>query len=123
MATVTALKAKPKAKSRRDLAEELLGIEIANAELFGRIDGIKSDLKGIATSGGESFKEEFAGQGSVTVAGVKGKRFLGEAPELDPDAWLALPEKRREAMLANGLVKMVRNYSGAYYGAVTVKLF
>lgn len=108
---------------RRSLAEELVGIHARHAATFARIDELKTELKAIATDAGASFQEVIVGKGKVKVAGKKEKELLGEVPEVDAGKFVALTGAERKALLKGGIVKMVENWSGAYYGSVTVDLF
>jgi hypothetical protein len=118
--------AKPKTekpKTPRELAEELVGIHVANRATFGRIDELKELLKAAATAAGASIREVIPGQGKVAASGRKESEFRGDLPELDPAAWNALSESRRDKLIADGVVKIVPTWSKTYYGSVTVDLF
>lgn len=108
---------------RRSLAEELVGIHVKHAKDLGRVDELKTELKAIATDAGSSFQEVIVGQGKVKVAGEKAKQFLGNVPELVPEKFNALTKTEQNKLIKAGLVQIVENYSGAYYGRVTVDLF
>ena len=70
-----------------------------------------------------NFKEEFAGEGVVKVAGRKEGQLKGLMPELVADAFLKLSERRRDTLIESGLVKMAEVRSGTFYGSVTVEVF
>lgn len=43
--------------------------------------------------------------------------------ELDFQEWLKAPQRIRDSLIERGIVKKVTEYTGPYYGAVTVELF
>lgn len=104
----------------RELAEELLKLRAQHGPVFDREAELKSQLKDTAES---SFKETFAGVGEVHVSAKKAKQLTGTAPEIVAATFLELPKKEQNAMIKAGVVQIVDVFSGAYYGAVTVKLF
>lgn len=118
-----AVAAKPRDVTKmkpRELAEELVKIHRQYLPVFDREAELKSALKG-GTS--VNFKETFPGLGEVSVSAPKPERTEGEAPELIVSAFLELPEKRREKLIADGVVQKVLVKVGAYHGAVRVKTF
>jgi hypothetical protein len=108
---------------RRALAHELLGLHRKHGPDFARMEDIKRALRENATEGGENFKEEFAGEGAVKVAGKKDGTFKGIVPAIDPDIFLALSERRRATLVGQGIVKMTNTYGKPFYGSVTVEVF
>lgn len=104
----------------RELAEELVKLRAQHLHVFDREAELKSALKSGATA---NFKEVFAGVGEVAVSAAKTKEFKGQVPELIPSAYLELAEGKRKKLVDDGLVQVVEEYTGAYYGSVTVKLF
>ncbi len=108
---------------RRALAGELLGLHRRHGADFARMEDIKRALREIATDGGENFKEEFAGEGVVKVSGAKDGRFQGIIPEVAPETFLSLTEKRRASLVDQGIIRMAEKYSKPYYGSVTVEVF
>lgn len=112
---------KAKAPSRADLCKELLELRSANAAAFDRIEAIKTELKTIAGTEGK-FRETFVGLGYVSVSPEAGPKFKGDFPVVDVEAYKALTPARQAKLLEGGVVKIESQYSGAYYGAVTVKL-
>lgn len=104
----------------RELAEELVKLRAQHGPMFDRVDELKSALKSDAT---ENFKEVFAGIGEVSVSAPKKGKFKGTVPELVAEAYLKLPDARREKLIEQGLVANVDQYGGDYYGSVTVKMF
>jgi hypothetical protein len=106
---------------RDALCRELLGIEKKHAKDFARMDEIKSLLKGDAD--GVNFKITIDGLGTVNVSAPKDEHLDGTKQELVLEEFLALPDKRRQALMAQGLVATVEIWKRAYYGAVTTKLF
>jgi hypothetical protein len=107
---------------RRELVGELVGIYVKHRKDLERADGIKAELKQLATDAG-NFQEVIAGKGKVSVAGKKDKTFKGDLPVLDADKFKALTDAKREQLLAQGVVKIEPQYSGAFYGSVSVDLF
>jgi hypothetical protein len=112
--------AKPDSAS---LARELAKLRAEHATVFARDAELKSLLIEIAKSKGENFKEVATGLGTVNVSAPKEARCKGTAPELVIEAFLAAPERTRDNLIERGIVKIVEQWTGAYYGAVTVKLF
>lgn len=107
---------------RRLLAHELVAIHRKHEKALTRADELKAELKAIATDTG-NFQEVFPSEGTVKAAGEKEKQFLGNVPELVPESFNALSKTEQNKLIKAGLVKIVQNYSGAYYGRVTVALF
>lgn len=123
-ATATTRRAKPSAKvlaRRRELAEERLRIERKLKPHYDRIDTVDTELKTIATTAGEAFKEEFSGLGSVAVAPAAAAEFKGEVPQIVTEKWTALSEIERKRLLKSGLVVIERQFGKASHGRVTVK--
>jgi hypothetical protein len=108
---------------RRELVEELLDIHVDNRKIFERVDAIKAKLKKIATDSGVNFQEVIIDKGKVSVSGATDKRFIGEVPEVDAEAFLKLTEAKRARLLAGGIVRLVQKWAKAYYGKVTVETF
>ena len=117
----TKAKATLKASARAELCRELLDIELEHRAMFERMDAIKAQLKQIAGNDGQ-FREVFPGFGHVSVSPAKPKTFKGELPVLVGEAWLALKDTRRDKLIADGLVKIEPQFTGAYYGRVDVEL-
>lgn len=110
------------AKSRRALAEQLLGLQSKIAADLLKIDECKETLRGICEESGEGFTEEVAGRGTVEVKAASEPKFRGILPVLDPAAFLALPEKRRQALIENNIIAMTEQWSKATKPSVTVRL-
>lgn len=108
---------------RRALASELLGLHRKHGPDFARMEDIKRALREIATSDGENFKEEFAGEGVVKVAGKKDGALKGLMPEVIAESFLALSERRRSTLIDQGIVVMAEVRSKPFYGSVTVDVF
>src|SRR4051794_2635385 len=104
---------------RRALAHELVGIHRTHRIDLERADGIKAELKAIATADGEKFGEMFPGEGEVKVSGDKAAS--GVVPRVDAEAFLALSDARRQKLIDDGVI--VLEPARASYGRVTVKLF
>jgi hypothetical protein len=109
--------------SRRNSAKDLLDLERKIGADRARMEDLKRGLREIATDQDENFKEEFAGEGVVKVAGRKDGALKGILPVLDAEQFLGLSERRRETLLDGGLVKMEEQRSGTFYGSVTVEVF
>jgi hypothetical protein len=71
----------------------------------------------------DGFREIFADQGQVTVAGAKDKEFRGHVSEVDPKIFDALSEVKRQKLIDAGIIKIVAYYSRAFHGRVDVKTF
>lgn len=110
------------ALSRRVLAERLVDLQIEAEPILLKIDALKEQLREICTASGEAFKEEVAGKGSVEVKAGSEAKLKGILPELEPAAFLALPEKRRQALIDGDVVKMAEQWSKATKPSVTVRL-
>lgn len=109
---------------RRNLAGELLELARDNGKALARMEDIKRALREIATEDKLNFKEEFAGEGVVKVAGKKeGGKLKGIMPTLVADKFLSLSERRRETILKSGLVAMEEQRTSTFNGSVTVELF
>lgn len=115
--------AKPKSPDRRQLAEELVGIHKEHRKVFERMDAIKASLKQLAGEAGASFQELFSDVGKVSVAPPKPKTFKGRVPECVPEKFYALPKGEQTRLEKQGLIVQADQYTGAYYGSVTVDLY
>lgn len=125
-ATATSRRAAPDAKiieHRRELAEERVRLERKLGPSYTRMATLDTELKAIATTAGEPFKEEFAGIGNVAVAGAVAAEFKGEVPQIVTEAWLKLPAAERKRLVKSGLVAIEKQYGKASHGRVTVKVF
>jgi hypothetical protein len=71
---------------------------------------------------GEGFREIF-GSGQVTVSVPKEKEFKGDVPEVDADAFQALPDARRQKLVDDGIVKIVPHWTRDFHGRVDIKTF
>lgn len=107
--------------TRLELCRELLQLRIDNGPALSRMDAIKTELKAIATKDGK-FRETFVGIGYVSVSPESAGKFKGDFPIVNVEAWKALKPARQDKLIEDGIVKIESQYSGAYYGAVTVKL-
>jgi hypothetical protein len=92
---------RPKAKTgdgtRKALARRLLNCRIKHAKVFTEMDSIKASLIDIVSKDGEgTAREVFPGLGQITIAPAKVKEFRGELPEVDPTAFAALSDARRQ---------------------------
>lgn len=125
-ATATSRRAAPDAKTlehRRELAEERVRLERKLQPSYARMGTLDTELKAIATEGGEAFKEEFAGIGNVAVAGAVAAEFKGEVPQIVTEAWLKLSAAKKKELVKSGLVAIEKQYGKASHGRVTVKVF
>jgi hypothetical protein len=64
-----------------------------------------------------------AGKGQVTVAAAKPKEFKGDLPEVDPNAFHALSDAKRQKLVDEGIVKIVPTWSRDFHGRVDVETF
>jgi hypothetical protein len=107
---------------RRRLAKKLVDLHLRYRKLFAEIDGLKASLIANAKNAGDSFREVFE-KGQLTVAPPKAKECRGMIAVLDQAMFKALPESRRQKLIDDGLISMQEDWSGAFYGRATVKLF
>lgn len=117
----TAAKSKAKAPTRAELCRELLELRSAHAPIFDRIEAIKTQLKLFAGAEGK-FRETFGDLGYVSASPESPPKFKGDFPIVDVEAWKALKSARQDKLLEDGIIKIEAQYSGAFYGSVTVKL-
>jgi hypothetical protein len=112
-----------KKPDKRSLCEKLLALRLKHADVFGQIDSLKAELIQVATGANEGFREVFAGKGQVTVAAPKAKEFKGDLPEVDPAAFHALSDAKRQKLIDDGIIKLVPNWTRDFHGRVDVKTF
>jgi hypothetical protein len=112
---------KPKDTPRQALCRELLGIQAAHSDVFGRIEAIKTALKKYADSDGK-FRETFVDLGYVSVSPARPEETIGEAPVLQVAAWNGLTEARKAKLIEQELVAIEPIVKGTSYGQVRVKL-
>lgn len=122
----TARKQAPES-GQRQLCRELLDLRADNRDLFGRIDEINARLKAIATDQG-NFRETFQGLGYVGVSGESEAQPDGIHPEVDEQAFYALPKDAARGLsqaklIEAGVIKEELRMKRAQYGRVTPKLF
>lgn len=110
------------ANSRSAIAKVLLETQRRISADLLRIDGLKEQLRDLCEKDGAGFTEEVEGLGSVEVKAGAPAKLRGILPELDPEAFLALPESRRAKMIGDGLVEMAEQWSKASKPSVTVRL-
>ena len=118
-----AVAARDKKPDRRELCEELLGLQLKHADVFNRIDELKADLIKVAADAGEGFREVVTGKGQITVAAPHGKEFKGHVPEVNPKIFDALSKIKRKRLIDQGIVMVVAQYGRDFYGRVDVKTF
>jgi hypothetical protein len=125
MATASSHATAPKnaPAARRVLAEELVRLRADHAAVYAREKELKAALTKAAGEAGENFQERFEGLGVVKVSAPKEARCKGTAPEVVVEAFLALPEKRRDKLVEDGIIKIAEQWTNPYYGSVTVDLF
>jgi hypothetical protein len=105
------------------LGEELIGLRSKYEPFEPRDKEICSKLKLTAETAAENYKITIPKKGIVKVSAPREKECTGIAPELNVEAFLNLSEKQQSDLTERGVVKMARQYKGAYYGSVTVELF
>jgi hypothetical protein len=98
------------ALAREKPADDARDVEIC-AQL--KKDAAKSD----------NFRVTIDRLGQVTVSAPRDKAATGETYEFMLDIFLAASDAEKKRLMDKGYVKKVMQYSGAYYGAVTVELF
>jgi len=108
---------------RDKLARRLIAIEKISAPHAGERAEICAALKKDAKDNGGNFQVAIDKHGKVIVSAPKDKKFKGKTWELDLEAFMQAPKNQRDALLKRGIVKEVDEYTGAYYGSVTVELF
>ena len=106
---------------RRAIAEKLVDLHVKHAPVFGEIDDLKDKLRKEAEGEGRGFKEEFAGKGLVTVSAGSEEEFKGLMPTLDEVAFLNLPNRQQDKLMADKIVIMKRQFTKASRPSVTVK--
>lgn len=109
-------------QKRDKLARELIELRRRYAPYEARDAEICSLLKAEARDGG-NFEVVINKVGRIKVSSPREKAMKGLAPEIIVDAFLGLPQMKRDRLIEDGIVKMEPQYSGAYYGAVTVELY
>lgn len=117
------LKSPTPEEARKALAKELLELLRDNAPVFSREAGLKASLIAHATDSGASYKEVILDLGSVSVSGAKDAEDLGDLPELNVERYRALSKSRREKLIEDSIIAMVKTSKRASSGRVTPKLF
>jgi|SRR5215467_8524167 len=107
---------------REKLAEELIRLRRVYEPHEARDKEICAELKRLAAGAG-NFEVVIKRKGRIKVSAPKEKAMKGIAPEIVVDKFMALPERERAKLTERGIVRMEPQYTGAYYGAVTVELF
>ncbi len=108
---------------REKLARRLIAIDKISAPYAGERAEICAKLKSEAEAAGGNFQVAVANMGRVKVSSPHPKAFKGKTWQLDLDAFMQATKATRDSLMKRGLVKEVDEYSGAYYGSVTVELF
>jgi hypothetical protein len=80
-------------------------------------------LKKEAKEAGDGYQITIDKYGRVKVSAPHDKTMKGETWELDIQAFINATQRTRDSLMRQGIVKKVTEYSGAYYGSVTVELF
>jgi hypothetical protein len=113
--------------SRHALCEELLGLKALMRQVLGKdVDAFarEKEIKTILLSDADgNFKEVVDGIGVVKVSAPKPERCTGTAPEIVVEAFLGMTELQRDRLTEKGIVKIAEQWTGKYYGSVTVELF
>lgn len=109
------------AKTRRQLAVELIALERAIAPTVAKINAVKEALRDVAVAGQAGFTEDVDGDAVEVSAGAEAK-LKGIMPVLKPEPFLALAELRREKLIADGVVAMEQQWTSARKPSVTVRL-
>jgi len=125
MAATLPRRAPPPAKAlaaRRALCADRLKLERQMAPLAAQAAELDAKLKAIATDQGDSFKEDFGGEGFVAASGRIEAEFKGELPVVQVEAFTALKPAERARLCERGLIRMEQNFSRPSNGRVTVKL-
>jgi hypothetical protein len=112
-----------KKPDRRAVCEQLLSLRLKHAKIFGEMDSLKAELILIAGDAKDGFREVFAGKGRITVAAPKAKEFKGDIPEVNPVAFYALSDAKRQKLIDDGLITLVRTWTREFHGRVDVKTF
>lgn len=110
------------ATSKEKLAEELIRLRRLYEPHEARDKEICAELKRLAAGDG-NFEVVVSGKGRIKVSAPKDKAMKGIAPEIVIEKFMALPDRQRDRLRELGVVRMEPQYTGAYYGAVTVELF
>jgi hypothetical protein len=108
---------------REKLVRELIKLRKVYAPYEGRDKEICTLLKQDAEASGGNFQVAVDKLGKVKVSAPHEKAFKGKTWELNVEAFLQATKTVRDSLIKRGLVKEVYEYSGAYYGSVTVELF
>lgn len=112
---------KPRINDRDSLAAELVEIEKRQTLDNARKKEIKVAL--LEAANGENYKVAIPGLGVVKVSAPKDARCTGTAPQIVVEAFLDLPRARQEKLVEQGVVTIAEQWTGKYYGSVTVELF
>jgi hypothetical protein len=115
----SAAASRAKKPDRRSLCEELLALRRKHADVYAQVDSLKAELIELATEAGDGFREIFANQGQVTVAGAKDKEFRGHVSEVDPKIFDALSEVKRQKLIDADIIKIVLTTAALFMGAST----
>ena len=107
---------------RRATAKKLISLEHKIADDVADIDGLKDELRAIATEAGAGFTEEFAEEGKVKVSAGSEKEFKGTMPALVPEVFLDLPAQERQRLIKKGIVLEERQYTRGSKPSVSVEL-
>ena len=108
--------------NREQLAAELIKLRRVYEPYESRDKEICAELKRLAAGAG-NFEVVVRGKGRIKVSAPKDKAMKGTAPEIVVEKFMELPQRERDRMTERGIVKMEPQYTGAYYGAVTVEFF
>lgn len=110
------------AQGREANCRKLLTLTRKIADDVQQIEDCKEAARADAEEHEEGFTVPVDGLGEVQVTGPVESKFKGIEYQLEQEAFIDLPEGRRKKLIGDGLVKEVRNYSGARKPSVTVRL-
>jgi len=103
---------------RRATAKKLISLERKIAGDVADIDGLKDELRAVATEAGAGFAEE----GKIKVSAGSEKEFKGTMPALVPEVFLDLPPQERQRLIKKGIVVEERQYTRGSKPSVSVEL-
>lgn len=109
------------ARTRRQIAEELIALERDIAPTVAKINALEELLREMAAADGAGFLEQI-GVDSVRVTAGSEEKFKGITPVLKPEAFLALSESRQAKLVGDGIIVMEQQWSRARKPSVNVRL-
>ena len=107
----------------REVAEELLRLQLLMQPSLNRMEELKDRLRGaVVSNGNEKIEQIVAGLGAVTAAAACERKLKGTEDLLVLERWLDLPEAERARLKTLGVVKTEKVFTQARKSAVSVKL-